>query len=131
MELHRFAQDRGVAVIALSQLARPDKAQKKPKRPGMSDLRESGQLEQDADVVMILAQDTEDPDSGDRLLYIDKNKDGKLGMVRLAFDGETQRFSQRVRQEPPKREWKPTPRRDIFKAFENAEPLPLPEEFQK
>ena len=79
MELHRFAQDRGVAVIALSQLSRPDKAQKKPRRPTMSDLRESGQLEQDADVVMILAQDAEDPDSGDRLLYIDKNKDGKLG----------------------------------------------------
>jgi len=131
MELHRFAQDRGVAVIALSQLSRADKAQKKPKRPGMSDLRESGQLEQDADVVMILAQDPENPDSGDRLLYIDKNKDGKLGMVRLAFDGETQRFSQRIRQELPKREW--TRPKDRWKAFEDGDPieLPIPEEFRK
>lgn len=131
MELHRFAQDRGVAVIALSQLSRADKAQKKPKRPGMSDLRESGQLEQDADVVMILAQDTENPDSGDRLLYIDKNKDGKLGMVRLAFDGETQRFSQRIRQEPPKRQWARP--KDRWKAFEDGDPieLPIPEEFRK
>lgn len=131
MELHRFAQDRGVAVIALSQLSRPDKALKKPKRPGMSDLRESGQLEQDADVVMILAQDPEDPESGDRLLYIDKNKDGKLGMVRLAFNGETQRFSQRIRQEPPKREW--TPPKSRWQAFEDGDPieLPIPEEFRK
>lgn len=129
MELHRFAQDRGVAVIGLSQLSRPDKAQKKPRRPTMSDLRESGQLEQDADVVMILAQDAENPDSGDRLLYIDKNKDGKLGMVRLAFDGETQRFSQRVRQEAPKKEW--APRKDRWQRFEEGEPLPLPEEFTK
>lgn len=131
MELHRFAQDRGVAVIALSQLSRPDKQQKKPRRPTMSDLRESGQLEQDADVVMILAQDADNPESGDRLLFIDKNKDGKLGMVRLAFDGETQRFSQRIRQEPPKREWQPPKSR--FKAFEDGDPIdmPIPEEFRK
>lgn len=128
MELHRFAQDRGVAVIALSQLSRPDKAQKKPRRPTMSDLRESGQLEQDADVVMILAQDTEDPDSGDRLLYIDKNKDGKLGMVRLAFDGQTQRFSQRIKQEEPRQGYGVPKPRDRWKAFENAEPIELPEE---
>lgn len=131
MELHRFAQDRGVAVVALSQLSRPDKAQKKPRRPTMSDLRESGQLEQDADVVMILAQDTEKPDSGDRLLYIDKNKDGKLGMVRLAFEGETQRFSQRIRQEEPKKGYGLPKPRDRWKAFENAEPIELPVEFKE
>ena len=131
MELHRFAQDRGVAVIALSQLSRPDKAQKKPRRPTMSDLRESGQLEQDADVVMILAQDTENPDSGDRLLYIDKNKDGKLGMVRLAFDGETQRFSQRIRQEEPRQGYGLPKPRDRWKSFENAEPIELPVEFKE
>lgn len=130
MELHRFAQDRGVAVVALSQLSRPDKQQKKPRRPTMSDLRESGQLEQDADVVMILAQDTENPDSGDRLLYIDKNKDGKLGMVRLAFDGETQRFSQRIRQEEPRQGYGLPKPRDRWKSFENAEPIELPEEFK-
>ena len=129
MELHRFAQDRGVAVIALSQLSRPDKGQKNPRRPTMIDLRESGQLEQDADVVMILAQDSDNPDTDDRLLYIDKNKDGKLGMVRLAFDGETQRFSQRIRQEAARTEWKP--RKDPFKALENGEPIDLPEEWRK
>lgn len=131
MELHRFAQDRGVAVIALSQLSRPDKAQKKPRRPQMSDLRESGQLEQDADVVMILAKDQEAPDSGDRLLYIDKNKDGKLGMVRLAFDGETQRFSQRIKQEEPRQGYGLPKPRDRWKAFENAEPIELPVEFKE
>lgn len=124
MELHRFAQDRGVAVIGLSQLSRPDKTQKKPRRATMSDLRESGQLEQDADVVMILNQDQDDPESGDRLLYIDKNKDGKLGMVRLAFDGETQRFSQRISRQPPPQTWQPRPRRDPFKAMEAGEPIP-------
>ena len=132
MELHRFAQDRGVAVIALSQLSRPDKAQKKPRRPQMSDLRESGQLEQDADVVMILAKDTEQPDTEDRLLYIDKNKQGKLGMVRLSFDGETQRFAQRIRQEEPRKGWSlPKPQKKAQISFEEAEALPLPEEFLK
>ena len=133
MELHRFAQDRGVAVVALSQLSRPDKAQKKPRRPQMSDLRESGQLEQDADVVMILAQDTENPDSGDRLLYIDKNKDGKLGMVRLAFDGETQRFTQRIQREEPRKGFGlPPPRKDRWRAFEDGDPIEMeiPEEFK-
>ena len=132
MELHRFAQDRGVAVVALSQLSRADRAQKNPKRPTMSDLRESGQLEQDADVVMILARDTEDPESEDRLLYIDKNKQGKLGMVRLAFDGETQRFAQKIRQEEPRRGWSlPKPRKNPqISLQEAAEELPIPEEFR-
>ena len=131
MELHRFAQDRGVTVVALSQLSRADRAQKKPKRPTMSDLRESGQLEQDADVVMILSKDLEDPESEDRLLYIDKNKQGKLGMVRLAWDGETQRFSQRVRQEEPKRWSLPKPKKEAQISFSEAEELPLPEEFKQ
>ncbi len=127
MELHRFAQDRNVAVIGLSQLSRPDKAQKKPRRASMSDLRESGQLEQDADVVMILNRDQENQESEDRLLYIDKNKDGKLGMIRLAFEGETQRFTQRIRQQAPTPDWKPKPRFDPFKALADGEPVP--EEF--
>ena len=135
MELHRFAQDRGVCVVALSQLRREDKAAgKKAKRPTMSDLRESGQLEQDADVVMLLDKDDSDPKdpSPDRLLYIDKNKNGTLGMVRLAFDGDTQVFTQRVSRPEPRQGYsvpKPEPKKDPFQAMEDGEAIDIPEEF--
>lgn len=136
MELHRFAQDRGVTVVALSQLSREDKtAGKKPKRPTMSDLRESGQLEQDADVVMLLDKDRSDPmnQNPDRLLYIDKNKNGTLGFVRFAFDGDTQNFIQRVSRPEPQQGYgvpKPEPKKDMFQALEDGEPIDLPEEFK-
>lgn len=142
MELHRFAQDRGVAVVALSQLSREDKttAGKSPRRPSMSDLRESGQLEQDADVVMLLDKDREDLSrSPDRILSIVKNKSGTLGTVRLAFDGETQSFMQRIQRDEPQQKGEtktdstgfglPKPR-DRWKAMEGQEAIP-PEEFMR
>ena len=100
----------------------------------MSDLRESGQLEQDADVVMLLDKDDSDPKdpSPDRLLYIDKNKNGTLGMVRLAFDGDTQVFTQRVSRPEPRQGYgvpKPEPKKDPFQAMEDGEAIDIPEEF--
>ena len=82
-----MAQQSGITVFALSQLSREGKGE-----PDMSHLRESGQIEQDADLILLLhSLDTEDP-SAPRKLTIAKNKEGSVGIVTLAFQGEYQRF---------------------------------------
>lgn len=86
-DLHTMAQQSGITVFALSQLSREGKGE-----PDMSHLRESGQIEQDADLILLLhSLDTEDP-SAPRKLTIAKNKEGSVGIVTLAFQGEYQRF---------------------------------------
>ena len=90
--LHQMSQSTGIAVFALSQLNRAEKVQGREKAPTMSSLRESGQIEQDADVVLLLyKEDSEDPESP-RKLRIAKNKEGEQGYIRLAFEGSTQTF---------------------------------------
>lgn len=102
--LHVGAQASGIAVIALSQLTRPEDVTFKDKvtktvqtvrkAPRKEDLRESGQLEQDADVIMMLYRtDYNNEDSKQRVLAIEKNKEGRLGKIYLDFDGATQNFS--------------------------------------
>lgn len=88
--LHTMAQSLGVTVVALSQLAREGQQGGKQ---GMSALRESGQIEQDADVVMILSLQNQGQPSGNRVLAIEKNKEGTCPNILLAFDGMYQTFS--------------------------------------
>ena len=92
LQLHQLATATGITVIALSQLARPEKGSK-AKRPTMSELRESGQLEQDADAILMLHRT--DPENNDcpRTLYIDKQKEGELGFVQLDFKPQLMTFS--------------------------------------
>ena len=101
MTLHTLANQYGITVVGLSQLSRPakDRAQVKP---SMSDLRESGQLEQDADIVLLLYRlYPNDGSKPDRDLKIAKNKEGEaLKIIALDFDGSTQRFSQRQEHRP-------------------------------
>lgn len=98
--LHQMSQSTGIAVFALSQLNRAEKVQGREKAPTMASLRESGQIEQDADVVLLLYKvDSEDPKSPRKLL-VAKNKEGEQAKFRLAFDGSTQTF----RELPPERE---------------------------
>lgn len=87
--LHTLAQSMGVTVVALSQLKRKNDSDS----PDMSDLRESGQIEQDADVVMILKLKERNKPDGSRELYIAKNKEGTCPMIELAFDGKHQTFT--------------------------------------
>lgn len=89
LALHRMAQDMQVTVVALSQLKRKGD----DSTPDSSDLRESGQLEQDADVIMMLKLEDQDNPDGDRKMYITKNKEGTCPMIRLSFDGKHQRFT--------------------------------------
>ena len=90
-----MAKDLGVPVIALSQLNRglETRAGKYGKRPQLSDLRESGSIEQDADIVILLDRSMTDeeaeregrPDMGVTEFIIAKNRSGPLGIVSLMF----------------------------------------------
>lgn len=88
--LHTFSQSSGVAVIALSQLSRPEKQTGKPKPPTMASFRESGQIEQDADVAFILYPSDPDDNYSTRILKIAKNKEGEKAKIEFDFDGATQ-----------------------------------------
>lgn len=87
--LKQLATSLGVIVIALSQVSRSDDGH----TPRNSDLRESGQLEQDADVVIFLKLRNQTDKTGPRSLYVTKFKRGSLFKTNLAFDGEHQTFS--------------------------------------
>lgn len=90
LALHRLAQNMKVTVVGLSQLKRKDGSD----APSNSDLRESGQLEQDADVVLLLypSQEEDKRKKGVRVLKAEKNKEGPLGKIELDFDGQHQTF---------------------------------------
>ena len=82
----------GVLVVALSQLSRPPK-ERQSKAPALSSLRESGQIEQDADAVLLLYKTDEEDPASSRRLQIAKNKEGRTGgYLDLSFDGAAQRF---------------------------------------
>lgn len=91
-KLHTLAQSVQVTVVALSQLARLDK--QNPRYATMADLRESGQIEQDADTILLLnPMDPKKPVQGqNRLLRVEKNKEGELVDIALEFEGHFQTF---------------------------------------
>lgn len=94
-ELKSLAKEMQVPVIALSQLSRAPEA-RNPPRPMMSDLRESGSIEQDADVVTFIYRDDyykpSEENAGIAELIISKQRNGPTGSVKLAFLKEFTRF---------------------------------------
>lgn len=101
IELHTKAQTSGITVIGLSQLSRAEKSGKSQRAPRMSDLRESGQLEQDADAIMLLYRKNMDEADSDRILSVEKNKEGEVGQIHLRFNGENQTFLSFTNATPP------------------------------
>lgn len=101
-DLHIFAQRTGTLVVELAQLSRQEQGvtrdgKRKWREPTMHDLKESGQFEQDADLILLLFR----PGPGDkdlngdehRILKIAKNKEGRWGSWPLYFDGGKQTFA--------------------------------------
>ena len=90
MGLHRMAQQLGITVVGLSQIT---PAAKGVKTPTKDDLRESRQLKQDADAILILSPSTDEGDTANtRVLEIAKNKDGRLARMKLNFEPEHMTF---------------------------------------
>ena len=93
-----LAKELNVPIVVLSQLSRAPEA-RSDHRPQLSDLRESGALEQDADVVILIYRDDaynrdpNNPDAGTAELILAKQRNGPTGVVRLAFLREQTRFA--------------------------------------
>lgn len=105
--LKQFGRQGGPAIIALSQLGRPEPNKKTGKipPPTMSSLRSSGQIEQDADFILLLFRENQKVVDCDRVVTVAKNKTGVAGnSFYLQFKGETQTFME------SRRDWTPPPK---------------------
>ena len=97
-KLKQIAMDLEIPVIALSQLSRAGVEHGKPRDPQLSDLRDSGSLEQDANIVLMLHTTDIDQKFQDEryiTIFIRKNRDGRLGRVAYTYVGDYVDFIER------------------------------------
>lgn len=94
--LKALAKELHIPIIVLSQLSR-ECEKRNNKRPMMSDLRDSGAIEQDADLILFVYRDeiynSDSPDKGTVEIIIGKNRQGEPGAVRMSFQGEFSNFA--------------------------------------
>jgi replicative DNA helicase len=135
--LQQLAHGTGRLVVALSQLSRAEHTGKNEQvEPTMSDLRESGQIEQDADAILLLyLEEPNRPEASRRVLKVAKNKEGTRGRIYLVFDGQYQRFRESALEEPA-----PAAKRQTYKRPPKAqmdffdlpdEPVPFEEKTEE
>jgi replicative DNA helicase len=95
----QLAKELDIPIVLLSQLSRMPERRGGDHRPQLADLRESGAIEQDADLVMFVYRDrvyNEEADERDAELIIAKNRNGEIGTIPLVFFGENSRFFSRA-----------------------------------
>ena len=101
--LKQLAKELSIPVISLSQLSRQPERRSADHRPQLADLRESGSIEQDADVVVFIYRDElyddETTDKGIAELIVAKHRNGETGTVKLVFLGDTTKFCNLARHE--------------------------------
>ena len=101
-QLKLLARELQCPILALSQLSRAVE-QRASKVPQLSDLRDSGSLEQDADIVIFIYREEagEGGEAGATELHLAKQRNGPLGVVPVRFDGAATRFLNHSGAEPP------------------------------
>ena len=103
--LKQLSKELNIPVVALSQLSRQPERRGSDRRPQLADLRESGAIEQDADLVMFVYRDElyhpETEDQGIAELIISKHRNGETGTVKLVFMGEITSFKNMAHQPGP------------------------------
>ena len=83
-ELKHIAKDCGIPLVLLCQLNRASASEKRP--PEMYDLRDSGGIEQDADIILMLEKATDEEDGKDINIWVRKNRQGKAGNVKIEIE---------------------------------------------
>ncbi len=91
-DLKQLAKMHGVPVIALAQLNRQSEGKK---RPSLGNFADTSQIEKESDVAMILWRRKEDSDRWEYELVVEKNRNGRTGVIRLDFDEKRMYFSER------------------------------------
>lgn len=126
--LKQFGRQNGPAIVALSQMTRPQAGKNgKIPPPSMANLRSSGQIEQDADNILLLFRENQRIPNCDRVITVAKNKTGVAGdSFYLQFKGETQTFLE------SRRDWTPppkTPQQEVeqmgFTELPDSTPVPF------
>ena len=128
-DLQAFGRQTGISVVALAQLSRQETgADGRAKPPTMASLRSSGQMEQDATVILLLWREDAAPgsDNQNRVLLLAKNKDGVAGrQMVLGFDGPTMRFWDRMQgpEPPPPEVGQPAPEEPAQQEYDFVDPF--------
>lgn len=98
--LKAFGRQTGITINCICSLSRNGIDGDHARRPGNADLRESGQLEFDADAIMFVWRENPNDNKSQRKLYVSKNKEGETGEFDLYFDGKHQLFADSHPKEP-------------------------------